>query len=194
MRKITAEEKVNTFEAELKRIYDSSVREFTRLCVLQAPDYIFLDCPSSSTGKYHPLDELGADGTVIHTKKVFTMAYEIVKGLSCEKNRDLVLSASIIHDLRKQGKVSTTGHTQRRHAEYAVNLIDEVQEATQLLTNEQHKIIRNCVGYHYGPWSHDPWKKPLSEYTPEEFSVYMSDFVVSKRFIATDYRREEGML
>lgn len=185
---ITAEEKVKCFDLELKLIFDKKIREFTRLCLTQTPDYIFEDCPSSSGGKYHPLDELSYDGTIIHTKKVFTMAYEMVKGLSCEDNRDIVLSACIIHDLRKRGP-SNSGHTLKDHANHGANLINEVQEATQLLTDIQHQMLRDCVGYHYGPWSEDPWRKPIKEYTKEELAVYLSDFVVSKRFIHTDFRR-----
>jgi len=193
MKSITAEEKVAAFTEELRRIFDKKVREFTKLCVTQSPDYFFLDCPSSSTGKYHPLDELGADGVLIHTKKVYTMAYELVKGMACEGSRDVVLAACVIHDLRKQGLVKR-GHTDmRRHCALAADLVDEVQEATQLLTKEQHDMLRGCVGYHLGPWSYEPWKKPLSEYTAEELVVYISDFTVSKRFVQVDYQRRPGL-
>ena len=190
---ITAEDKVEAFETELNRIFDKKVREFTKLCLIAAPDYFFEDCPSSSTGKFHPLDELGHDGVLIHTKKVFTMAYEMVKGLACERNRDIVLAAALIHDLRKQG-YEKGGHTDmQRHCAYAAELVDEVQEATQLLQGDQHQMLRACVGYHLGPWSYEPWKKPLSEYTPEELTVYLSDFTVSKRFVQVDYIRRPGL-
>jgi len=186
---ITVEEKVEHFKDELDRIYDKSVREFTMLCIMQAPDYFFIDCPSSSSGKYHPIDELSPLGTLMHTKKVFTLAYEMVKAMSCENSRDEVLSACIIHDLRKYGTVNT-GHTLKDHGSHAVALIDEVQEATQLLAHEQWATIRNCVGYHYGPWTEDQkWKKSMDKYTAEELVVFLSDFTVSKRFIKTDYRR-----
>lgn len=186
---VTAEEKVAYFESELKRIYDHKIREFTKLCIVNSPDYIFEDCPSSSTGKYHPVDELSYDGTIIHTKKVFTMAYEMVKALECEHNRDLVLSGCIIHDLRKKG-VEGSFFTLKNHPALAADLVDEVQDATLLLTDEQHNILRNCVGYHYGPWSEQAWKKQIKDYTSEELAVFLSDFVVSKRFVQTDYRRE----
>jgi len=48
---ITLEEKGKVFEEELKLIFDDDIREFTRLCVLAAPEYLFTDCPASSTGK-----------------------------------------------------------------------------------------------------------------------------------------------
>ena len=186
---ITDEEKVAYFQPELDRIYDSKVREFARLCLIYAPDYIFIDCPSSSSGKYHPIDELAPDGTIIHIKKVFTMAYEMVKGLDCDNNRDIVLTAALVHDLRKRGSDKEAFHTLKNHPDLAAKLVDEIQEATQLLTEEQHTTLRNCVGYHYGPWGDAPWKKPMEQYTREEMALYMSDFVVSKRFITTDYRR-----
>jgi len=186
---ITAEEKVASFEAELEMIFNKTVREFTRLCIIHAPDYFFEDCPSSSSGKYHPLDEISSDGTIIHTRKVFAMACELVKGLDCEGNRDLVLAATIIHDLRKQGTGNGVGHTIKEHPDLAAKLVDEVQQATLILNDEQYIIIRNCVGFHYGPWSAEPWKKSIEEYTREELAVYLSDFVVSKRFIHTEYRR-----
>lgn len=118
------------------------------------------------------------------------MAYEMVKGLSCEESRDIVLAACLTHDLRKYGPTNT-GHTLKDHATHGANLIDEVQEATKLLTDDQHNMLRDCVGCHYGPWTDEKsaWKKPITEYTPEELTVYLSDFVVSKRFIRTDYRR-----
>jgi hypothetical protein len=50
---ITSEEKVEIFKAELDRIFDRKIREFTKLCIIAAPDYFFLDCPASSSGRYH---------------------------------------------------------------------------------------------------------------------------------------------
>lgn len=185
----TQAEKEEYFKDELDRIYDHKIKEFARLCLVNSPDYIFGDCPSSSGGKYHPIDELCPEGTLIHMKKVFTMAYEIVKGLDCEQSRDIVTTAALVHDLRKRGPGKGALHTIKDHPAHAAKLVDEVQEATQLLTDEQHEMLRNCVGYHYGPWSEDPWKKPIEDYTKEELALYISDFVVSKRFIMTDYRR-----
>jgi hypothetical protein len=188
---ITSQEKVETFEQEIKLIFDKKVKEFVRLCLIQAPDYIFENCPSSSSGKFHPIDELGTDGTIIHTKKIVTLAYELSRGFDCVNSRDLVVAAAIIHDLVKYGPGRGTGHTVKEHPAYGVALVDEVQGATQLLTEEQYKIIRDCIGYHYGPWSIDPWKKPIDSYTREEMVVYTADYIVSRRFIGTDYRRKD---
>lgn len=185
---VSVEEKVAVFEEELKLIFDESVREFTRLCIITAPDYFFIDCPASSSGKYHPISELGPDGTMLHTKKIFTLAYELCRGLDCEESRDEILSACIIHDLRKQG-LTKSGHTTKNHPDLAAQLVEEVQRDTLLLSDKSYNLIRNMVGYHYGPWSSGKWRKSLDKYTPEELCLYVSDYVVSKRCVEINYRR-----
>ena len=185
---VSIEEKEKVFALELERIHNSSIREFTRLCIVSAPSYFFVDCPASSSGKYHPISELGSDGTIVHTRKVFTLAYELSRGLSCEDNRDAILSACLIHDLLKQG-LTKSGHTTKNHPDLAAKLVEEVHTATKIIPDGVKDIIKNSVGYHYGPWSQDPWKKPLKDYAPEELCVYLSDYVSSKRFIEVDFER-----
>ena len=185
---VSIKEKVKTFENEFVLIFDDSIREFTKLCVGASPDYFFTDCPASSTGKYHPISELGPDGTIIHTKKVFTVAYELCRGLNCENHRDEIISACIIHDLRKQG-LEKSGWTQKNHPDLGAQLVDEVYDATMMLSQESYGVIRCCVGYHYGPWSAGKWKKDLSAYTPEELCVYLSDYTASKRIIEVHYTK-----
>jgi len=185
---ISTEEKCSFFDKELNLIYNDNLREFTRLCIVMAPDYFFTDCPASSTGKYHPISELGWDGTIIHTKKVFTVAYELCVGFECDGSRDEILSACLIHDLRKQG-IEKTGWTTKNHPDLAAQLVEEVFTDTQIISEESYNVIRNCVGFHYGPWSSGKWKKPLSSYTKEELCVYTSDYVASKRAIEVDYRK-----
>ena len=167
---VSFKEKEDTFKEELGLIFDESIKEFARLCIIGAPDYFFEDCPASSTGKFHPLDELGHDGTIIHTKKVVTVAYELCTGLACDNRRDEILASCIIHDLLKQG-VKKTGHTAKNHPDLAAKLVDQVQRETQILTEDSYLRIRNNVGYHYGPWSSGDWKKDLSKYTREELCV-----------------------
>ena len=173
-------DKIKTFSSELDLIFNKDIKEFTKICLLMAPDYIFFDAAASTSGKYHPLDELCGFGTIIHTKRVVTVGYEMARGLGCDANRDLVISACIIHDLRKQG-IEKSGHTVKWHPDLAAKLVEEVHRDTKIIANNDYNIIRNCVGYHYGPWSIKPWSKPLERYTSEELCVYLSDYVASKK-------------
>lgn len=186
---ISTEEKEVVFKEELDLIFDDTIKEFTRLCIIFAPDYFFEDCPASTSGKYHPIDELGHDGTMIHTKKVVTVAYDLCRALDCEHHRDEIIAACIIHDLRKKGEGNTTGHTVKEHPGLAAKLVEQVQRDTQLLDEGSFNIIRSSVGYHYGPWSVAPWLKPMAQFTPEEECVYLSDYIASKKIISVNYRR-----
>jgi hypothetical protein len=185
---ISNEERFKLFQEELNLIYDEGIREFTKLALTQLPAYFFLDCPSSSSSRFHPIDEHTYIGCIIHTKRVFTVAYELCRGLNAEGDRDEILAAAILHDGIKQGKVKT-GHTVKNHPGLAADLIREVYDATQMISNKSYSIIRNCVGYHYGPWSISPWSKSLALYTPSELTLYISDYVASKRCVAVDYKR-----
>lgn len=185
---LSNEDRISIFEKELSLIYDNNIKEFAKLCLISAPDYFFTDCPASSSGKYHPITELGPDGTVLHTKKVFTVAYDLCRGLGCEELRDEILVACLLHDARKQGVVKT-GHTVKNHPKLAADLVQEVQEATCILSEASYSTIRNCCGLHYGLWSIGEWLKPLNTYRPEELCVYLSDYIASKKCIEVDYKR-----
>jgi hypothetical protein len=180
MSEITPDKKVSTFKEELDLIFDTKIKQFTEICLMVSPDYFFNDCPASSSGKYHPIDELSWDGTIIHTKRVVTVAYDLCRGLGAEQNRDAIISACIIHDLRKQGLIGT-GHTQKNHPDLAAQLVEDVQRDIRILNDKDYNIIRNSVGYHYGPWSQFKWKKDLTAYTMEELCVYLSDYTASKK-------------
>ena len=121
---VTPSDKVATFKDELDLIFNKKIKSFTKICLMVAPDYFFTECPASSSGKYHPIDELSWDGTIIHTKRVVTVGYDLCRGLSCEKNRDVIVSSCIIHDLRKQG-LNKTGHTKKNQPDLDAKLVEE---------------------------------------------------------------------
>lgn len=176
--------RMKIFKHELDLIMDDEIKEFTIDCMKAAPEYAFIDCPSSSTGKYHPTSELGGDGNVLHSKRVLAVAYELCRGLDCEENRDAIIAAALLHDLAKQG-LKKTGHTVKSHPQIMAKLIGDVYNDRFKGKIEANKanIIYWAVFYHYGPWTIQKDRKPLSEYTPEQLCVYVSDYTASKRFI-----------
>lgn len=183
-------ERISTFKNELDLITKPIIREFAEECIKRAPDYIFEDCPSSSSGKYHPLEELGADGTILHTKKVFALAYELSRALDCEYSRDEICAAALLHDMLKQGPEK--GHTVHEHPQLMAALVADVykDKFKDKLDRESALKIYYSIFYHYGPWTDNKVKKPLSQYTPEELCVYVADYVSSKRFVHVDYKRK----
>jgi len=184
------EERLVLFKDELNLISNSNIKEFVEECLKRAPDYVFEDCPSSSSGKYHPIEELGPDGNIIHTKKVFALAYELSRGLDCEHHRDEICAAALLHDLVKQG-LEKSGHTVRNHPKLMADFMAEIYKEgfRDKIPRESALKIYYGIFYHYGPWTENSVKKPLSDYTPEELCVYIADYVSSKRFINVDYKR-----
>jgi len=187
---VAPEVKISAFRFELDLIEDLAIKEFTELCLIAAPDYIFLDCPASSSGKFHPIDELGWDGVIIHTRKVVSVGYDLARGLDTADRQDEIVSACIIHDLRKQG-ITKKGYTQNNHPKLAADLVAEVHFDTGIITNTSFEIIRSACGYHYGPWSKAPWLKPLDQYTPTELAVYMADYIASRKGLTVNYLTRE---
>jgi len=183
-------ERLELFKEELNLISNTAIREFVEACIEASPDYVFEDCPSSSSGKYHPLDELGSDGTVLHTKRVFALAYELSRGLDCEHHRDEICAAALLHDMAKRGLTNPV-HTVKDHPQIMANLVAEVykERFKDKLNREPALMIYYGILYHYGPWSGRDIKKPLSEYTPEELCVYVADYVSSKKFVHIDHKR-----
>lgn len=177
-------DRIELFEDEIELISNESVRSFIKVCLKQSPDYVFEDCPSSSSGKYHPLDELGPDGTILHTRKVFALAYELSRGLDCEEHRDEICAAALLHDMAKQG-LTQSGHTVRDHPQIMAKFVADTytEKFTDKLSRDSAVLIYNGVFYHYGPWTEKSVRKPLSKYTNEELSVYLADYISSKRFV-----------
>lgn len=187
-------ERIKLFKNELVLITDKRITDFVKECIRIAPDYVFYDCPSSSSGKYHPIDELGGDGTIIHTKRVFTLAYDYARMLDVEHHRNEICAAALLHDLAKQG-LEQSGHTVSNHPQIMANLIADVYNSSfkNKLDKNSANLIYRCVCHHYGPWSGKDIKKPMTEYSMEELAVYVADYTASKRFVSIDHRKKEGL-
>jgi len=187
-------ERLELFKEELNLVSNKGIKDFIKECINQSPDYAFWDCPSSSSGLYHPLDELAGDGTVLHTKKMFAVAYELSRAFSCEYHRDEICTAALLHDLAKQG-LEKSGHTLREHPQIMAKLVADIynDKFKDSLNKTSANIIYWAIFHHYGPWTDKSVCKPLKDYTPEELCVYTADYIVSKRFIAVDYIRRDGL-
>jgi len=188
------EDRIDYFKDEIALISRPEIRELVKECMKRAPDYVFEDCPSSY-GPYHPIEELGSDGTILHTKKVFALAYELSRGLDCEESRDEVCAAALLHDLLKQGKTKG-GYTVKEHPQLMAELVAEVykEKFKDKLDRESALKIYYGIFHHYGPWTKPDVRKPMSDYTGEELAVFIADYISSKRFVHVDSRRKtEGM-
>jgi len=165
------------FKEELDLIARDDIRSFTEAVITAAPQYAFVDCPSSSSRKYHNSDELGGDGTIVHTKRVVGAALSIGRMHGCDQFMDHIVSACILHDLAKQG-LEKSGHTVKDHAQVMAEFLLNFYGA---LPEKDFDIIRNCVYYHYGQWTVKRANKPLDKFTDPEWVCHLADYIASRK-------------
>ena len=187
-------DRIKLFKNELNLFIKKDVLDFTKACISIAPDYVFYDCPSSSSGKYHPIDELGGDGTIIHTRRVFTLAYDYSRMLDVEQYRDEICSAALLHDLAKQG-LDSYGHTVSNHPQIMANLVADLYNTDfkDRLDKTSANIIYWAIFYHYGPWTIQKHRKPMDQFSRTELAVYIADYTASKKFVSVDHRKKVGL-
>lgn len=145
-------------EAQINRISDDSLRAFAFYAVDRAPGSFWL-APASSSGKYHPADERGPGGTVLHTARVMELCYDlaVMEDLP-EFQRDELLFAALLHDMWKGGEgdesigytwplhqVAPRVHVSRWFKEWAGSL-------TRVTEDKLDRIFR-AIEAHEGCWS-----------------------------------------
>ncbi len=186
-------DRIEYFKEELSLIINPAIKNFVKECLKEAPDYVFEDCPSSSSGRFHPISELSSDGTLLHSRRIFAVAYDLCRALDCEDQRDEVLASCLLHDMMKQGKEKGSGHTVREHPQLAADeLVARVykEKFKDFLDREVALRIYYNVAHHYGLWTKRETRKPLKDYTMSELCVFLSDYISSKRFIHIDTKRD----
>ena len=174
---------------EIDLILDESVRSFVRSILYRAEG--FWKIPSSFSGKYHPSDEHGEGGNVLHTKRAVKIARIMCDSYSLpQEDIDIVIAAMLLHDLTKGVKDPdsseyrydpmhpyTVGLFVRKCQEEDKNYASEAQSSTLFLSEDSVQSILRLVRCHLGTWS------PVPETTPITFMdmiVHMADNISSK--------------
>lgn len=100
---MTDEEKLKIFEYYLEKIQTSSIKEFTKFCLLRIPDYFYF-LSASTSGKNH-----GEGETLIgHVLSCLAIAEQICDGQFkhhwTQRQKDQLYSALILHDTFRCGE------------------------------------------------------------------------------------------
>ena len=113
----------------------------------------FFTAPSSSSGKYHPEDEINEGGLVLHTLRVVKMADELaglpwnweVLQIENYSGYDVLIASAILHDCCKSGKGNWGKHTVAEHPLLAAELVLEVCGKNRITRG-----IANTIASHMG--------------------------------------------
>jgi len=165
------------FEQEVNLINDVFIRNLTKECLEHSPPY-FWEIPSSSTGKYHPEDERGFGGEVFHTRRVVRVAEDLCRSFNITgRDRDFVISASIMHDFTKNGYPNNTGHTVYGHGALWLNIVREFMP--EMIFNQEVKVLAELIGNHMGIFDF-----PLSvANNAMGLIVQLADYISSRSYI-----------
>jgi len=114
-------EYVKRWLPEVEMIEDEEIREKTLWLLVNASPKSFWQKATSSSGKYHPKDERGKYGNILHTKRVYIQYCNLAR-VDVEMDRlseyeyDCGKSAALLHDMMKYGWPSDNNqHTQDDH-------------------------------------------------------------------------------
>jgi len=153
---------------EINLIYDDELRQdVIRTFMKGCPDY-FWDRPSSSSGKYHSVDERGEYGNWLHTKRVFAEYANISESWFelheiSEKDRNEGKAAALVHDMMKYGWPSEQN-------DHTVNNHDVIAADVALNIGDMSESVVEMIARHMGPWGEGPNPK-----RPNEILLHTAD-------------------
>ena len=151
--------------------------------------------PSSSTGKYHNKQSNGEGGLLRHSKAVVYFASILCRAYGIEgKQKDIVTSACILHDIVKYGLVMqkyTTKTHDKEGADFILNLGKDFKE----LPYDDLLAICCGVAYHMGQWTTHPKKKRFPEdYTNTEVIVHLADMCSAGKEVSLGFLEQNIMI
>lgn len=139
--------------------------------------------PASSSGKYHPLSDLGAGGLIRHSKVVFQIVVELIRATPVlESESEEIMAAALIHDLCKYPDPNNYENSSFTHPVDMAELIRK-----ENFRNFRAGTIARLVQSHMGIWNKMEKYYPGVELpVPNEFDeliVHYADLIASRRWI-----------
>ena len=174
----------------LSENFSKDINDFAFHLLDTLPDYFF-SVPASSSGKYHPENDLGEGGLVRHSITVSRMLSHLLapKGYFdfTDREKELLKVAALFHDSFKSGtqeEYEKNIHTKFFHPIYAANHIITESVFAGFNFNDA-KFIANAIASHMGQWNTSTRMKgtlPLPE-SPEQKVLHLADYLASRRNI-----------
>lgn len=182
---MTKEERFDLFKPAISLIKDDSVKKICEKLIEGADEYFFHE-PASSTGKYHPQYALGEGGLARHSMAVAIILNEMLR-TDCysftEKEKDLLICAAIVHDIKKYGNGSK--YTVKNHPELASKYVIDTNSLKNVITEEEAKFCADAIETHMGQWG------TIKPSTDAQKLVHMADCLASRKFLDVNFDNPE---
>ena len=176
---------------EIDTIKDIDNRKFALILLSNVPDYFF-SAPASSSGKYHPKNDLGEGGLVRHSISVARMLDHLLEPYGYfdfnEEQKDLLKIAALFHDCMKSGtqeEYEKNSCTKFLHPLYAANFIMTVAIECGY-PYEKAIFIYDAVIAHMGQWNtnkNEVGSKLPTPVSPRQRILHLADYLASRKDI-----------
>lgn len=177
-------------------IINKEIKDFAIYCADRIPEY-FWTISASSSGKYHPVTDLGEGGLVRHSLMVYRIAIDLIQASTNEyilKYKNEILIACLFHDCCKNG-FENSGHTEHKHPLFAAEFITDcyikfTKENPSFHTSDllYIDIINTAIKSHMGKWTTSKFSKtilPVPQFD-EEIFVHECDYIASRKYCLFD--------
>ena len=179
---------------EINTIQDEYVKSFALFLLDTIPEYFFT-VPASSSGKYHPVTDLGEGGLVRHSISVKRMLEHllVVQGSFLDhmpKYKDYLLVCALFHDSFKSGTqemYEQNVQTKHLHPVYAAQFV--VMSSVMLgFDYNDACFIADAIISHMGQWNKKLrdsgiLPKPI---TPAQKVLHLADYLASRKDVNMD--------
>ncbi len=195
---------IATFSKELDKIKDKDFLAHIIKLIDSLPDYI-TEVPSSSSGKYHPLDEVGSipnRGMVRHIKRTSVVADSIIRMRKHnDTEADILYAGVVLHDLLKCGWPQQK-HTVNHHPTLIADKIESYWgENKNCPTNllPKFRLLGMCCRLHSGQWSSKDEIRTVNAQIPNKQeirlieSMHIIDYVASRKEFYLIFQDQELM-
>ena len=191
---MTKAEKISYFKEEIELIQSTDLKLFLRIAVENMFDYVFKK-PASSSGRYHPMSDLGEGGLIRHIKGVFYLGYDMLNleqnaPLYPQREQDMMLIALILHDSWKYGNNDEEkAHTVAEHPLLAATWVEQDEIFDGVISQEDRNFIGGCIASHSGQWNANKKKEeilPKPQTISQQF-VHLCDYIASRRYLNFDF-------
>lgn len=165
-------------------INDNSIKEDT-LNLLKLPQVMeAFRYPSSISGMFHPKDEIGEYGLLLHSMRVCNVAIQLYRSVEEYSNNtiayDILIASSLLHDVPYKNieGVPNTKHSYTNAEWYFKN---------SELDNNIKEQITSCILHHTGRWqaeNHSDYSKFPNNLL--SWTIHQADNLASRSNILVD--------
>jgi len=175
---------------EIDPLNNTDIRLFGICLLPHVPEYFF-HIPASSSGKYHPVGDLGEGGLVRHSIAVKRMLTHILELNGyyefTDRQKELLQLAALFHDCMKSGTqedYEKNPHTKFLHPILAANFI-MYYACMYEFPYEDAVFMASAIASHMGQWNtskHESGLLPLPK-EPHQKVLHLADYLASRQDI-----------